>query len=401
MIPKLPYHPVTVVGGGIIGKLVALSLGRILAPYYSQPLLLVTRDKPSAMTKPNSVSSNRVSFLTPGSVRFFQELGIWRKICLGGAYPISSMKIFNGDIPGILHPSIDGSFFSLSKEDCQYAPFLGYIISNSNIEHVLEEEIKAVPITMLHSTKLFCINVDDGEPLSRSQSLSFSIENSSKHEELCTSLLLGCDGSNSFVRQSLSSSNFPYHLEDYKSFGVISTFTTSPSTKRLNGTAYQRYLPSGPLAALPLSPNSYSLVWSIPNEWKSNDIFKDKEKFTKLLNLAFYGPYCEIRKMFLNSSQCSTLDVDYRGDTGVLNEFGAILDASEPEFFPLKSGIVPSSMSISNKNLRVLLMGDAAHSIHPHAGQGLNMGIADAMCLHKIMRKNVPLGTDPGYNGDF
>lgn len=113
MIPKLPYHPVTVVGGGIIGKLVALSLGRILAPYYCQPLLLVTRDKPSAMTKPNSVSSNRVSFLTPGSVRFFQELGIWRKICLGGAYPISSMKV-KEDIVSLYDRSLTVTFQGFS-----------------------------------------------------------------------------------------------------------------------------------------------------------------------------------------------------------------------------------------------------------------------------------------------
>ena len=236
-----------------------------------------------------------------------------------------------------------------------HGPFLGYIIQNLSIEDVLDEELNATPIaTILQNAKIRSIDTSD----TMSQLLSFTVEAGSKQEILSTSLLLGCDGNNSFVRQSLSPIHFPYHLEDYMSFGVVSTFTTTSSIgKRVDGTAYQRYLPSGPLAALPLAPNVYSLVWSIPNAWRSSPIFKDKEKFAKLLNLAFYGPHSEISRSFSSSLPCTTFDANYLGETDIYDDFGTIIDASEPEFFPLKSGIVASSMSISNKNLRVLLMG--------------------------------------------
>ena len=92
MFPQMPYHPVAIIGGGIIGKLMALSLGRIFPSSYAHKLLLVTGEKPPVPTKPKFPSSNRVSFIAPRSVSFFQELGIWRKICAKGAYPVSSMK---------------------------------------------------------------------------------------------------------------------------------------------------------------------------------------------------------------------------------------------------------------------------------------------------------------------
>lgn len=184
--------------------------------------------------------------------------------------------------------------------------------------------------------------------------------------------------------------------------GVVSTFTTSVTQKI--GTAYQRYLPSGPIAALPLGENTYSLVWSIPTSRASNEMFKNRDQFKNLLNMAFYAPYSEV---FSNSNSDWSIQ-EYLNESGILSEFGAIVDSTLPIFFPLKTGITPSSISISNKSLRVILMGyifsmftnssDACHSIHPHAGQGLNMGIADIFALYKIMKDSTLIGCDPGRN---
>lgn len=90
-----PYYPLVVVGGGIVGKLTALSLGQVLSPFYSQPLLLVPgHELQKPIRESGSMFSARVSFITPGSVNLFQELGIWNKITSRHAYPVSKMKVF-------------------------------------------------------------------------------------------------------------------------------------------------------------------------------------------------------------------------------------------------------------------------------------------------------------------
>ncbi|EEC43727.1 predicted protein, partial [Phaeodactylum tricornutum CCAP 1055/1] len=174
-------------------------------------------------------------------------------------------------------------------------------------------------------------------------------------------LLVAADGSNSFVRNALQ---FPTEGFDYGQSAL--TFTVQLASPH-HGRAFQRFLPSGPLALLPsFSPNHAVVVWSTSPEqagsWKNQSDKNPKENLTKQLNeLLQQGP--------------------------APPKVEAIVS---PRFvFPLSCRQVTSYVQP-----RVALVGDAAHSVHPMAGQGLNLGLQDVANLADTIGQANSAGMD-------
>ena len=159
-------------------------------------------------------------------------------------------------------------------------------------------------------------------------------------EQLSTDLIVGADGANSFVRDL---ANIDVTVDDYAQRGLVATVKTQHHHQF---TAWQRFQSTGPLAFLPLSDDSCSIVWTLPSDRADYYLSLNKIDFKLALAEAFE------------------------------HKLGKITKVSQRAAFPLRG-----SQAKPYVLHRVALVGDAAHTIHPLAGQGVNLGIKDAVEL--------------------
>ncbi len=156
-------------------------------------------------------------------------------------------------------------------------------------------------------------------------------------------MLVGADGANSSVRALLG---IDFQVKDYQSIGVVANFETENSH---SGRAYQIFFDDGILALLPLPGNRVSMVWSLPEALAKNILSAGEERLSD--------------------------HVFRRFDT-----LGALRCITPPRSFPLSRGVAREYTAE-----RVALIGDALRHIHPLAGQGLNLGLADARKLGELI----------------
>jgi len=212
--------------------------------------------------------------------------------------------------------------------------------------------------------------------------------------KLAARLLVGADGANSPVR---TFADINARGWDYDRHGVVATVQTEGmgwggETHKI---AYQRFLPTGPIALLALPGNTASLVWSTTPERAAKLKSLSSEDFMAMVNAAF---------------RLLPVDLDYmhtmpNGQVEEL-EWREKATAFDPVKIPQKVMSVQEG-SIASFPLRmrhadtyvgerVALIGDAAHTIHPLAGQGLNQGLGDAQALAKHVNNAIAVGRDIG-----
>ncbi|GAV82331.1 LOW QUALITY PROTEIN: FAD_binding_3 domain-containing protein, partial [Cephalotus follicularis] len=205
-------------------------------------------------------------------------------------------------------------------------------------------------------------------------------------ESLYAKLVVGADGGKSQVREL---AGFKITGWNYYQNAVICTVEHSVE----NHCAWQRFLPSGPIALLPISDKFSNIVWTMnPNEL---DCKMNEDDFVKALNHALdygYGPHPK-------SGVLGSADIFswFRGDvTMSANECFEV----PPKVVKLASERMVFPLSLKHANdyvaKRTVLVGDAAHTVHPLAGQGVNMGFGDASALSRIIADGIAVGTDIG-----
>lgn len=247
-------------------------------------------------------------------------------------------------------------------------------------------------------------------------------------------LLVGADGPNSPVRSysKIDSYGWPYnaraivatlqHAEGLNSLGTARDYTT----------AYQRFLPTGPIAFLPLSPTRASLVWSTTPEMAQALLDAGIAVLSRMINAAFRLPDVSMRHLhrFLlerwegNGKQAGYVsaqeveeEIRWRERSHSIDEGSELASLSLPGgtdgipnadavmYPPLVHAIQPGSaasfplrMNHADTYLgnRTALVGDAAHTTHPLAGQGLNLGLADAASLARTVEEAMASGLDVG-----
>jgi len=224
-------------------------------------------------------------------------------------------------------------------------PELGVIVENNVLQHSLLDTVKAAEnITYLCPDEITSIDyrIDDNEVGRRGQAVSTLILSSGK--KLQTKLLVGADGAKSKVRELAS---IQRTQQSYQQQGLVCNVATSESHQN---TAWQCFMPTGPLAFLPLYNGYSSIVWSLDERLANETLALDDETFKRVLAEA--------------------------------SEFklGEITDVSQRFLFPLSHGHASDYVKPG-----LALIGDAAHSIHPLAGQGANLGIADAAALAEVI----------------
>ena len=277
---------------------------------------------------------------------------------------------------------------------------IAYMTENQNLTRALMAQLDSLPpISMLDKTSVENIHLGPPpEPSLSSLNMSLypHVTLSSKHT-IAARLLIGADGINGPVRTFAGISTRGW---DYDRHGVVATLKLEPSQGKTSETvAYQRFLPSGPIALLALPGDYVTLVWTTTPEQAARLKSLSTDDFIAMVNAAFRLDMPDLNYMFTQSSdqlseyewrssRISTKDLEQSGDIprGVQSvQEGSIAS------FPLRL-----RQATSYTTHRIALIGDAAHTIHPLAGQGLNMGLADSQALASAIEYAVEHGADIG-----
>lgn len=321
-------YQVAIVGGGINGA----TLACLLAEKGVSVALIDSVDP--IIQWPEDSYDLRVSALTLGSINIFKSLGIWEGMKRLGVQ--SMQKMFVWDHFGSGELDIDSADAGEAE--------MGFVVENRVTVLALWNKLQSLEYCELFkSSQLddFTINED-----------SVDIQLSNKRQ-IKALLLVGADGTYSKIRRLSGIEDYGW---DYQQKALVATVRPE---KPHQSTAWQRFLPEGPLALLPLRDGLISIVWtSSTATTEANLKLSDKE---------FCHALSEASEQQLGSFE-------------VLGERAA---------FPLKM-----QFSTDYSQQRLVLIGDAIHAIHPLAGQGANLGLQDAVTLAEVVLQAANKGRD-------
>lgn len=271
---------------------------------------------------------------------------------------------------------------------------------NSNLTSALLQRLgeAGMNIEMLDKTKVQSIELGPEPVDEKSADLSqWPVVNLPEGRSLAARLLVGADGANSPVRQFAGISSDGW---DYNQHGIVATLQLDQSFSEANlRTAYQRFLPTGPIALLPLPGNKASLVWSISAQYATRVKQLSPGEFAEMVNAAFRLMTVDINYLLTNPTASPAEELSWRELNTRAAETG--LPSNLPRVKSIQEGTVASfplrmRHASTYTGHRVALIGDAAHTVHPLAGQGLNLGLADAESLAKLIARGVDHGMDIG-----
>ncbi len=331
---------VVIIGAGIAGSALAAALSRndlSIALVESRPL---TRPQLPSTLDVQQFDA-RVSALTPRSRAMLQDLGAWPTIIGYRHCPYGHMTVWDAEGTGEI------------EFDCAEVntPALGYIVENRAIVAALLDEIAgAADVTTFSPARLeACTRLD-------ASTMEVVLEGG---DSLQAALVVAADGAESKVREMMA---FHTREWDYHHRAIVTTVRVEQPHR---DTAWQRFLPSGPLAFLPLpgTPGQHfcSIVWSLQEELVDPLLALGDEAFCAELTQAFEG------------------------------RLGRVLAASPRFAFPLRQ-----RHAVDYVQGGVALVADAAHTIHPLAGQGINLGLQDVAVLAEEILAGQQRGAAPG-----
>ncbi|HKK14233.1 MAG TPA: UbiH/UbiF/VisC/COQ6 family ubiquinone biosynthesis hydroxylase [Gammaproteobacteria bacterium] len=321
---------VIVVGGGCVGATLACALGQA-----GLGTAVVELHPPLADWPAGSVDL-RVFSITPASRRAFTAVDAWPAMVARGVSPFREMHVWDAAGAGVIH------FDSTEAgEDC-----LGHIVEERVIRLALAERMAALPtVEVICPARLAALESGpDGAVV--------TLEDGRR---LQAPLVVGADGARSRVRDL---AGIGAHVHDYRQRAVVAVVETELWHQE---TAWQRFLPTGPLAFLPLRDGRSSIVWSMDSDRAEVVEAADEGDFQRELGEAF----------------------EYA--------LGRITGTGPRAGFPLRRLHAESYIGD-----RVALIGDAGHTIHPLAGQGANLGFMDAAALAQVVTEARSAGRDPG-----
>ena len=280
--------------------------------------------QPPAPIGPESVWDSRIYAYSPGNVEWLRSLGGWREPVRAQA--VYAMKI-HGDTAGRLtFDAIDAGL-----------PELAWIAENSRLQSALWQTLIGHPNIRLLNTPASAVTWDAGDTPRHQLHLG-------NGDTISADLLIGADGALSWLR---TQAGIGFDEEDYKHIGVVANFETE---KPHRGSAFQWFRTDGVLAYLPLPGNRISMVWSTPPE---------------------------------HAAELKTLPLDElarrvtEAGAGTLGKLTCITLAAG---FPLKRRRAHEWVRPG-----LALIGDAAHTVHPLAGQGVNLGFRDSRLLAEVL----------------
>jgi len=322
---------VVIVGGGAVGVMLALKLERL---NYRVAVI--------EMRSPSFASSNpeRVVALNYGSRCYLEGLGLWADITAGGLGLIRHITVSE---PG------NRGQVNLDAHNSQHdMPELGYVVEIGALLEPMYQALQQSSVTLISPASLLSYDV-------QSDQVTMQMRHDGAVTMITSSLLIGADGSFSQIRHMAGIDTYGW---DYNRFGLVASVTCE---KEHSNTAYECFRSSGPLAFLPLADGRYSIVWVVTPGEATQLLAMDDAAFMSALEKA--------------------------AGSNTINHIGSIRSVSQRASFPLELSIAKSFAKS-----RTALVGNAAHTLHPVAGQGMNLGLRDVEALVDVLAEK----SDPG-----
>ena len=297
--------------------------------------VVILEQKPKFDNK--KVLDNRTTAISEGTKKFLEEVNIWKEISFH-AEPIKKIEIIDRNQSNKI-------YFDNNRRKSN----LGYIVKNKFIlDNLYRKLTKQKNVKIFNHVAIKDIFYQHNRIVT-------------KHNNcfVRANLLLASDGKNSSVRKFIKT---PIFSKDYKKKAIVINFFHS---KNHNNTAYEFFFKNGPLAILPMKKNNNmfqsSIVWTNTNEFINSLLSLEDNKIISILNKKINGSIGEIKKIITKQT------------------------------FSLKAHL--NSKFFEDK---IIYLGDSAHSFHPIAGQGWNLGMQDLESLYNLVNRYNSLGLELG-----
>lgn len=319
------HSDIVIVGAGMVGSTLALALkdcALSISVVDASPLSVNTFN-------PDSAFESRVSALSFATQTILDNLGAWQGILQRRASPYNDMYVWDADGTGHIE-------FSAQSV---HAEHLGYIVENRVVQDSLLEQLANTNINLISNARV-------EQAIRSADGWTITLDN---EQQLTCKLLVAADGANSIIRQLTGCATREW---DYGHHALVTSVRCEKPHQR---TAWQRFTNTGPIALLPLQHATdgehwCSIVWSINAEQAQALTEMPDEQFCQALTSAFESKLGKIE----HSDQ----------------RFNILLRQRHAKRY-IQAGLA--------------FIGDAAHTIHPLAGQGVNLGMLDAATLAEVL----------------
>ncbi|WP_062265899.1 2-octaprenyl-6-methoxyphenyl hydroxylase [Endozoicomonas arenosclerae] len=334
-------YDILIIGGGLVGASLLCALEKTISEQKLKVALVETHSIDEVRDAPPSYDA-RASALSYGTRLIYEELGLWSGLD-PFATPILDIQVS------------DRGHFGNTQLNHQEegVPALGYVVENFRLGEVLLKRLKDYRDQGLVEV-LSPAQVQSLQPMPGSE-MKVVIEESGQSVEKVASLVVLADGGRSSLMEKLCISRKHY---DYEQHALIANVSLD---RPHDGVAYERFAGRGPMALLPLSDDRSALVWTVPSDEIDDKMALDDDAFLETLQEKF----------------------GYRA--------GAFAKVGKRETYPL-------SLNVAREQVRpgLVVLGNAAHAMHPVAGQGYNLAIRDTMALAENIIESLRLGDAPG-----
>ena len=329
-------------GGGFAGLALGIALRQALGNTFQ-----VTVADPALAREPHGDA--RASAIAAAARRLFEGLGVWDAVA-GEAQPILEMIITDSRLENAVRPT----FLSFAGDVAEGEPF-AHMIENGILMAALAAKARDAGVTMRPvAVSGFHLVGPPGMAAADGRARLIDVDLGAG-STVTARLLVAADGARSPIREM---AGIATHGWNYDQAAIV---TTVGHERDHHGRAEEHFLPSGPFAILPLKGRRSSLVWT-----------EEKTEAARIVALPDTEFHAELERRF-----------------GL--HLGEIKAQGPRRVFPLGLAVARSFIAE-----RLALIGDAAHVIHPIAGQGLNLGLRDVAALAEAIADAVRLGLDPG-----
>ncbi|MDH5833137.1 FAD-dependent oxidoreductase [Luteimonas kalidii] len=310
-------HDVVVVGGGVVGAACALALAR-----EGQDVRLLEATRPAPWSADQA--DLRAYAIAPDNVELLDALDAWAPVRDARAQPYRRMQVWDAG----------GGDPIVFDADALARPELGWIVEHGLLVEALWRALERAGVRVSCPARVAGLEASDS-------AVTLRLEDGTS---VAARIAIAADGASSPLRQM---AGIAAEGHDYAQQGVVGYVRTQ---RPHEATAWQRFLPTGPLALLPWVDGSCSIVWTLPDDEAGRVLALDEDAFGRAITTAFDARLGEIRPLGPRVA------------------------------FPLRR-----QLSDTQHLGRVLVIGDAAHAVHPLAGQGVNLGLRDVSALRQAV----------------
>jgi 2-octaprenyl-6-methoxyphenol hydroxylase len=336
MSDEAQKYDVLIAGGSFVGLTLAIALARSARG----ALKVAVVDRTPLEAARDRANDGRASALSAASTHLFDRLGVWRHVAQS-ALPIASIDITDSQLQSLVRPTL--------------LHFDGELIEGEPAAHMLENHVlRDALITSARETQGLTFLAPETvlDFTSHAHGVTAVLEHGGEIE---AALLVAADGRRSALRKKAGIKTIGW---SYPQAGIVATLGLE---KPHEGRAIQHFLPPGPFAILPLPENRVSLVWTEERARAREIVALEDEEFLS------------------------------QAKKRIGARFGALSLKGPRAAFPLDMHLARGFVAD-----RVALVGDAAHGVHPLAGQGLNIGLRDVAALAEVVVEAARLGLDLG-----